>query len=58
MKDAIKLILEIIMLGKAIFKEYRRAKSASKKKAIRKAVKEKDLNALRKLNLGRDTKSK
>jgi len=56
MKDAIKLILEIIILGKAIFKEYRRAKSASKKKAIRKAVKEKNLDALRKLNLGRDIK--
>ena len=57
MKDAIKLILEIIGLGKSIYKEYKKVKDASKRKAIRKAIKEKDLNALRKLNLGRDTKS-
>ena len=56
MKDAIKLILEIMSLGKAIYKEYKKVKNASKKKAIRKAIKGKDLDALRKLNLGRDIK--
>ena len=57
MKDAIKLILKIMSLGKAIFKEYRKVKDASKKKAIFKAVEEKDLDTLRRLNLNRKPKS-
>ena len=56
MKDAIKLILEIISLGKLIYKEYRKMKNASKKKAFREAFSEHKLDILRKLNLGRDTK--
>jgi hypothetical protein len=56
MKDAIKLILEILSLGKSIYKEYKKVKDASKRKAIRKAIKEKDLDALRRLNLGRNIK--
>ncbi len=55
MKDAIKLILEIIMLGKAIFKEYRRAKVQVRKSYLE-GRQGKDLDALRRLNLGRDTK--
>lgn len=57
MKDAVKLILEIIGLGKAIYKEYKKVKDAKKKKAIRKAIKEKNLDDLRRLNLGRNIKS-
>ena len=56
MKDAIKLILEIISLGKLIYKEYRKMKNASKKKAFREAFSEHKLDILRKLNLGRNTK--
>lgn len=52
-KDTIKLILELLKLGREIYKAYRKEKDAKKKKDIKKAIEERDLAALRKLNLSR-----
>jgi len=53
MKDAIKFILEIIGFGRSLWKEYKNAKTAKRKKEIREALKEKDLDKLRDLILNR-----
>jgi len=53
MKDAIKLILELISLGKVIYKSYKKEKNAKKKKAIKKAVEKRDLDKLRDLILSK-----
>lgn len=53
MKDAIKLLLEVFSLGKAIYKNYRKVKNAKNRELIRKAIKEKNLDDLRMLTLGR-----
>ena len=58
MKDAIKLILELIKMGKGIFKIYRKERNASKKRKIVKAIQNQDLVRLLELNLGRKPKSK
>jgi len=47
MKDTIKLILELIKMGKGIYKIYRKEKNASKKRKIIKALEKQDLVALR-----------
>lgn len=53
MKNAIKLALELIKLGRGIYKTYRKEKDAKKKKDIKKAIEERDLDRLRDLHLGR-----
>ena len=53
MKDAIKLILELLKLGKAIFKEYRKIKDVKSRKNIIKAVEETDSEDFRKLLFGK-----
>ena len=49
MKDKIKLILELISFGKAIFKEYKKVKDVRKKKAVLRAIEDKNSKYLRKL---------
>ncbi|HUU39587.1 MAG TPA: hypothetical protein VMW42_01460 [Desulfatiglandales bacterium] len=58
MKDYVKLILELIKMGKGIFKIYRKERNASKKRKIVKAIQNQDLVRLLELNLGRKPKSK
>ena len=49
MKDFLTTALEILKMGKAIAKAYREAKDKAEKAAIRKAIKKRDLDKLRKL---------
>jgi len=53
MKEAIKLIGALFGLAKHIFKEYRKGKDAKRKKSIREAAKENDLDKLSELILNR-----
>ena len=52
-KDYIKLLLELIKIGRAIFKAYKREKNEKRRKSIKEAVKECDLEKLNKLITGR-----
>ena len=59
MKDYVKLILEIIKLGKNLNKTYKREKDVKKKKALLEAIKTENLVRTRKLHFNRRiTKSK
>ena len=51
MKEAILLILEIFKLAKDIFSEVRKAGDKSEQRRIRKAIRKRDLNTLRRLVL-------
>ena len=50
MKDYVKLILEIIKLGKNLNKTYKREKDVRKKKALLEAIKTENLVRTRKLH--------
>jgi len=53
MKDTIKLLLEIFKLGRAIYRAYRKEKDARERRKIKEAIEKGDLDALRRLVLGR-----
>jgi len=53
MKDYVKLILELIGLVKAIFKEYKKTKDIGKRKNIIKAVEQHDSEDFRELIFGK-----
>jgi len=53
MKDYIKLLLELIKIGGSIYKAYKRERNERKRKSIKKAIKERDLEKLNKLITGR-----
>jgi len=53
MKDALKIIGELIKMGYKIFDTYKKEKDANKRKAIKKAIEKRDLAKLNKLVLNR-----
>jgi len=57
MKDYIKLLLELIKIGGSIYKAYKRERNERKRKSIKKAIKERDLEKLNKLITGRRRRS-
>ena len=57
MKDYIKLLLELIKIGGSIYKAYKRERNERKRKGIKKAIKERDLEKLNKLITGRRRRS-
>ena len=55
MKDYVKLILELLKLGKNLNKTYKREKDVRKKKALLEAIKTENLVRTRKLHFNRRT---
>jgi len=53
MKETIKFLLELLKLGKKLISIYRKEKNARKKRKIRQAIAERDIDALRHLILGK-----
>jgi len=53
MKDTIKFLLELLKLSKKLVSIYRKEKNARKKKKIRQAIAERDIDALHHLILGK-----
>jgi len=53
MKDYVKLILELLKLGKNLNKTYKREKDVRKKKALLEAIKTENLVRTRKLHFNR-----
>ena len=53
MKDKIKLILEIIKMGKAIFREYKKVKDTKSRKNILEIVEKTNSKAFRKSLFGK-----
>jgi len=53
MKDYVKLILELIKMGKGIFKIYRKEKDIKKKKDFVEAIKELDSKTFKKILFGK-----